>query len=113
MTELQFYHWIATGALGVLVTILGWLGKNMADDMKAKLSKEEFSSYLADAKQSRSDLRESIIKLFEKMENHDKLDASRFDGIIKDFNGGVSRLSEKISDVQVNILTQLNGKADK
>ena len=113
MTELQFYHLIATGALGVLVAIIGYLYKQMADDMKAKLSREEFKAYLDDASGSRKELRESIIKLFERMENHEKLDAARFEVITKDFNGGVGRLAEKINDVQVNILTQLNTKVDR
>lgn len=29
MNETQFWHWIATGALGGLVAILTWFGKNM------------------------------------------------------------------------------------
>jgi hypothetical protein len=113
MTELQMYHWIATGALTILITILGFLGKNVIEDMKTKLSKEEFAVYLQDAKQSRNELRESIVKLFEKMENHDKLDSARFEIITRDFNGGLNRISEKISDNQVQLLRELNGKADK
>ncbi len=113
MTELQFYHLIATGALGVLVAIIGYLYRQMADDMKAKLSKEEFKVYLDEASGSRKELRDSIIKLFEKLESHEKLDAIRFESVVKDFNGGVNRLSEKISDTQINILTQLNTKIDK
>lgn len=113
MNELQLYHWIATGAVGGLATILWWWIRQVADDMKAKLSREEFKSYLDETSSSRRELRDSIIKLFEKMEAHEKLDAARFEGVVKDFNGGVQRLSEKISDTQVNILTKLNDKADK
>jgi hypothetical protein len=29
MSETQFWHWIATGSIGGLVTILAWFGKNM------------------------------------------------------------------------------------
>ena len=58
-------------------------------------------------------MRDSIVKLFEKMDNHEKLDQVRFDVIVKDFNGGINRLSEKISDTQVQILTQMNSKQDK
>ncbi len=113
MSELQIYQWAATGLIGALATILWWWIRQVADDMKTKLSREEFAGYLQDAKQSRSELRESIMKLFNNQENHEKLDAVRFDSIIKDFNGGINRLSEKIGDVQVSILTQLNGKVDK
>lgn len=113
MSELQFYHWIATGALGVLISILGFLWKTMADDMKTKLSREEFKSYLDEASESRKNLRDSILKLFEKMEGHEKLDAVRFEVLTKDFNGGLGRLSEKLSDNQVQLLTQLNTKVDR
>lgn len=113
MNELQMYRDIATGVLGVLVLIIGYLYRSMADDMKAKLSKEEFKTYLEEASTSRKELREAIMKLFLNLENHEKLDAVRFDSVIKDFNGGVNRLSEKISDAQITIMTQLNTKADK
>jgi hypothetical protein len=113
MGELQFYRDIATGVLGILVIIIGYLWKTTADDVKSKLSRDEFKSYLDDAKESREALKTSIIKLFEKADNHEKLDAARFEVITKDFNGGVGRLAEKINDVQVNILTQLNNKMDK
>ena len=113
MTELQIYQWAATGLIGALATILWWWIRQVADDMKQKLSKEEFKTYLDEASGSRKDLRESIIKLFEKMDNHDKLDSVRFESIVKDFNGGVNRLSEKINEAQISILTQLNGKVDK
>jgi len=113
MNELQLYRDIATGVLGILVIIIGYLWKTTADDVKSKMSKEDFKSYLDDAAESRKNLRESILKLFEKMDNHEKLDQVRFDGIVKDFNGGVNRLSEKISDTQVQILTQMNSKVDK
>mgnify|MGYP001559212639 CR=1 FL=1 len=113
MGELQFYRDIATGVLGILVLIIGYLWKTTADDVKAKMSKEEFKAYLEDASESRKNLRDSIVKLFEKMDNHEKLDQVRFDVIVKDFNGGINRLSEKISDTQVQILTQMNSKQDK
>ena len=113
MGELQFYRDIATGVLGILVIIIGYLWKTTADDVKAKMSKEEFKAYLEDASESRKNLRDSIVKLFEKMDNHEKLDQVRFDVIVKDFNGGINRLSEKISDTQVQILTQMNSKQDK
>ena len=113
MNELQLYRDIATGVLGVLVLIIGYLYKSMADEMKAKLSKEEFKTYLEEASTSRKELREAIMKLFLNLENHEKLDAVRFDSVIKDFNGGVNRLSEKISEAQISIMTQLNLKADK
>ncbi len=113
MNELQLYRDIATGVLGILVLIIGYLYKSMADEMKAKLSKEEFKTYLEEASTSRKELREAIMKLFLNLENHEKLDAVRFDSVIKDFNGGVNRLSEKISEAQISIMTQLNGKADR
>jgi len=113
MTELQFYQWLATGVLTIVIGILGYLGRGLMEDMKTKLSKDEFASYLQEAKTSRGEIRDSIIKLFEKMENHDKLDAARFESIIKDFNGGINRLSEKLSDNQLQILREMNGKADK
>ena len=113
MTELQIYQWAATGLIGALATILWWWIRQVAEDMKAKMSKEEFKNYLEDASRGRNELRDSIIKLFEKMESHDKLDATRFESIVKDFTGGINRLSEKIGDAQVNILTQLNTKVDK
>ena len=113
MNELQLYRDIATGVLGILVLIIGWLWVSTVTEMKSKLSKEEFKAYLEDASESRKNLRDSIVKLFEKMENHEKLDASRFEVVIRDFNGGMARLSEKMSDNQVQILTQLNGKQDR
>jgi len=113
MSELQMYHWVATGALSILVGILGFMGKNVLDDMKTKMSKEEFASYLQEAKTSRSELRDSIVKLFEKMENHDKLDAVRFEGIVKDFNGGLARMTDTLYQSKLEIFDRINGKADK
>ena len=113
MNELQFWHWIATGGVTVILTILWWWVRSVSDDMKTKLSREEFASYLQDAKASRNEIRETLVKLFERADNHEKLDAVRFESVIKDFNGGMQRLSEKISDTQVNILTKLNDKMDK
>lgn len=113
MNELQFWHEVATGVLGLLVTILGYLWVTTVNEMKSKLSKEEFKAYLEDAAESRKNLRESIVKLFEKMENHERLDATRFELLTKDFNGGLQRLSEKLSDNALQILTQLNEKQDR
>ena|SRR5689334_2113576 len=113
MTELQMYHWVATGALSLLVGILTYLGKGLMDDMKTKLSKEEFAAYLTDAKTSRGEIRDTLIKLFEKMENHDKLDAARFEGIVKDFNGGMQRISDNLNTSKLEIFDRINGKADR
>lgn len=113
MNELQMYRDIATGVLGILVLIIGWLWVSTVTEMKSKLSKEEFKAYLEDASESRKNLRDSIVKLFEKMENHEKLDSARFEVLTKDFNGGLNRLSEKLSDTQVQILTQMNTKKDR
>lgn len=113
MGELQLWRDIATGVLGILVLIIGYLWTSTVADMKTKLSKEEFKSYLEEASESRKNLRDSILKLFEKLEGHEKLDAVRFEVLTKDFNGGIQRISEKMSDNQVQILTQLNGKQDK
>ncbi len=113
MGELQFYRDLATGVLGILVLIIGYLWKTTADEVKAKLSREEFTRYLDEATKSRENLKDFMTRLTEKMENHERLDVSRFDGITKDFNGGVSRLVDKINEVQINVLTKLNDKTDK
>ena len=113
MSEVQFWHIVATSALFLLVGVLGFMGKGVIDDMKTKLSKEEFASYLQEAKQSRGEIRESIIKMFEKMENHDKLDAARFDAIVKDFNGGLARITDTLYQSKLEIFDRINGKQDK
>lgn len=113
MNELQLYRDIATGVLGILVLIIGYLWTTTAADVKSKLSKEAFESYLEEASNARRELRESIIKLFEKLENHEKLDGMRFEKVIGDFNGGMTRISEKISDNQVQLLTKINEKQDR
>jgi|SRR5689334_302116 len=113
MTELQLYHWIATGALTILITILGFLGKGVIEDMKTKLSKEEFAAYLQDAKNGRAEIRDTLIKLFEKAEQHEKRDTERFDLITKDFNGGLQSLRDMLYTSKLEIFEKINGKADK
>lgn len=113
MNELQFYHWIATGALTCLLTILWWWIRGVSDDMKAKLSREEFKSFMEDIVRSRTEFRDNFIKLFEKSEQHEKFDAARFEILTRDFNGGLNRLAEKISDNHIQVLTKLNDKQDR
>lgn len=48
MGELQMYRDIATVLLGALATILWWWVRQVAEEMKIKLSREEFKSW-ADA----------------------------------------------------------------
>lgn len=113
MSELTFWHLVATGALFLLMSIMGVMGKGVLDDMKAKLSREEFKSYLDDAKGAREELRTSIIKLFERSENHEKLDASRFELLTKDFNGGIQSMRDLLYTSKLEILKELNDKVDK
>lgn len=113
MSEVQFWHLVATASLFLLVGVLSVMGKGVLDDMKTKLSKEEFASYLADAKQARTELRDTLIKLFEKMENHDKLDVARFEGVVKDFNGGLQSLRDTLHTSKLEIFDRINGKADR
>ena len=113
MSEVQFWHWIATGALGVLIAILGWWGKSIVDDMKTKMSKEEFKSYLDDASESRRNLRDSIVKMFERIESHEKLDGERFQTLTKDFNGGLARITDTLYQSKLEIFDRINGKQDK
>lgn len=113
MGELQFWHWIATGAITGLLTIGWWWVRGISDDMKTKLSKEEFTSYLEDAKQSRTEIRETLIKLFEKAEAHEKLDAARFENVIKDFNGGLQSLRDTLHTSKLEIFDRINSKADR
>lgn len=35
MSETQFWHWVATSAIGGLVTLLAWMGKNMERRLSA------------------------------------------------------------------------------
>lgn len=113
MSELQLWRDIATGVLGVLVLIIGYLWTTTVAEMKTKLSKEEFASYLDEAKQSRNEIRETLIKLFEKMESHEKLDASRFEGVVKDFNGGLTSIRDALNTSKLEIFDRINGKADR
>jgi hypothetical protein len=113
MSEVQFWHIVATGALFLLVGILGFIGKGVLDDMKTKLSKEEFKDYLDEASESRKNLRDSIVKLFEKMEGHEKLDSERFQVLTKDFNGGLQSMRDLLYTSKLEILREMNGKVDK
>lgn len=113
MTELQFWHWVATSALGLLVAILAFYGKRISDKADDAMTRQEFKDYVERIEVGRREFRESQIKMFERMDNHDKLDASRFEILTKDFNGGLQRLSEKMSDNQVQLLTELSKKADR
>lgn len=54
MSETQFWHWIATGAIGGLVSILSWLGINLEKRLstveKGKVEQDRFEKlgdYLA------------------------------------------------------------------
>jgi len=113
MNEVQFWHWIATGALGVLVMLLSWWGKTLSDDVRKRLTREEFKVYLDEATRSRHELRDSILKLFERAESHEKSDVERFERLTKDFNGGLTSMRDLMYTSKLEILRELNDKVDK
>ena len=113
MNEVQLWHWVATVALGILVMLLSWWGKNLQEEVGRRLSKEEFKVYLDETTRSRQELRDSIIKLFERAESHERSDVERFERLTKDFNGGIQSMRDILYTSKLEILRELNGKVDK
>ena len=113
MNELQLYHWIATGGITALLTILWWWVRGVSDDMKQKVSRDEFKAYLDETANARKELRDAIIKIFEKAELHEKLDSSRFELLTKDFNGGMRDIRDLLYTSKLVILREMATKQDK
>ena len=113
MSELQFWHWIATGALGVLLTILAWVAKKVWDKAEAAVPKDDFKIFLEKVEIARRENRETIIQLFEDQKENAAQQNERFAQIIKDFNGGMQRITEDLSDTKYELLRELNKKEDR
>lgn len=119
----------AVGA--ILMGLLTIVWRNLNGDIKAakEIAKaavptEQFLRYQESTDVARKEFRESLVKLFERTESHERRDDEAFKTVTRDFTAGMNALRENITasgntlrdqmwQGQREILKELNGKADK
>jgi hypothetical protein len=111
---------VAEAIGAIIVGLLSIVYKNLIGEMKAAravaeaaLPRADFLQAMSALEQGRREFRDGQIKLFERMELHTLDDARRFEALSKDFNGGMSRITDTMHQLHAETLTELNKKADK
>lgn len=123
LSEVQFWHWIATGSLGILVMLLSWFGKKTSDKAENALSKSEFKEYIisadkaraeyfAAAEKSRNEFRETLLTLFRKIDDHTLEDKIQFRDVTKQINDQTQTLTKSINDNHSEMLRALPKRRD-
>jgi len=80
---------------------------------EAALPNAQFMAYVERTEAARKEFRESIVKLFERTEAHERRDEEAFKMVTRDFTAGMNALRDTIWQGQREILKELNNKADK
>lgn len=108
----------ATGA--ILMGLLTIVWRNLNGDIKAAkeiakaaLPTEQFVRQQETTEGARKEFRESLIKLFERTETHERRDEEVFKSLTRDFTLGMNALRDQMWQGQREILNQLNNKADR
>lgn len=107
---------IGTIIMGLLTIV--W--RNLNGDIKASkaiaeaaLPRADFTRYIEATEATRREFRESLGKLFERTEQHERRDDEAFKVVTRDFTLGMNALRDTIWQGQREILKELNEKADK
>ncbi len=91
---------------------------------KAALPSAEFREYVERTEGARKEFRESLVKLFERTEAHERRDDEAFKSVTRDFTAGMNAIRENLTQNsnalrdqiwqgQREIMKELNGKADR
>ena len=113
MDSTEFWHWVALAAIAILMGVISFFASRTAKQLDGKVDRDEFKQFLDETSQSRGELRDSIIKLFDSLKMHEEKDTLRFEILTKDFNGGMARLTEVVNKTTLDLLREINGKQDK
>lgn len=105
---------------GVVMTLLSLVWRNLNGEIKASkviaeaaVPRKEFVELMDRQEASRKEFRESLVKLFERTEAHERRDNEAFQTVTRDFTQGMNSLRDSMFQNTREILKEMNGKADK
>jgi hypothetical protein len=111
---------VAESIGGVIVGLLTLVYKNLSGEVKAAkavadaaLPRADFVQTLNSLEQGRKEFREGQINLFKELAIHAREDSIKFDTLTKDFNGGMTRITDTLHELHGEVLKELNMKVDK